>query len=118
MEIVNANIVGYYSYKSDIEIINYGVKEETTKDCAICKGSLYEPSYDTVSNNSNIIKNSEITVGKCGHFFHGDCLNNWLKSNTDCPIDKVKWHLHHIVDTTTKLALYNKKQYCQEIKRR
>ncbi len=109
MEIVSANIVGFYHYKPDFEVINYGVKQECSKECVICKRTLYEPSYDTVSDNKNIFRETEIVIGKCGHMFHADCIGSWLKNNSDCPIDKIKWCPHHVADSTTRLVLENKK---------
>ncbi len=105
MRIVSANIVGYYSYKPDIEIVYYGEKQEVSKECVICKRQLFEPSYDTVSDNKNIFRETEILIGKCGHLFHGDCMGKWLETSHDCPIDKQKWCVHRIADTTTKLEL-------------
>ncbi len=109
MEVISANIVGYYHYKPDFEVVNYGVKQECSKECVICKRTLYEPSYDTVSDNKNIFRETEIVIGKCGHLFHADCIGNWLKTSSDCPIDKIKWCPHHVADTTTRLVLDNKK---------
>jgi hypothetical protein len=105
MRIVSANIVGFYSYKPDIEINYYGECQEVSKECVICKRQLYEPSYDTMSDNKNIFRETEILIGKCGHLFHGDCMCKWLENSTDCPIDKQKWCLHRIADTTTRLEL-------------
>ncbi len=103
MRIVSSNIVGYYSYKPDIEIVCYGQNQEVSKECVICKRQLYEPSYDTMSDNKNIFRETEILIGKCGHLFHGDCLGKWLETSHDCPIDKQKWCLHRVADTTTRL---------------
>jgi hypothetical protein len=108
MEVLKLDIVGSYYYKPDIEIVSYdGSNYQYTKECVICKRSLLEPSYETVSDNKNILNDNEILIGKCGHVFHGDCLSKWLKTSDCCPIDKVKWCLHHVADTTTKLVMYN-----------
>lgn len=108
MEVLKLDIVGSYSYKPDIEIISYDENNtQYTKECIICKRGLMEPSYETLSDNKNIQNDTEILIGKCGHMFHDDCLCKWLKTSDCCPIDKVKWCLHRVADTTTKLVMYN-----------
>ncbi len=107
MEVLKLDIVGSYSYKPDIEIASYKCSDNCySKECIICKRSLFEPSYEMVSDNANILNDTEIVIGKCGHIFHGDCLGKWLKTCDTCPIDKVKWCLHRVADTTTKLVVY------------
>lgn len=107
MEVLKLDIVGSYYYKPDIEINTYDSNDKSyCKECIICKKSLFEPSYEMVSDNVNILNDTEIVIGKCGHIFHGDCLDKWLKNNDTCPIDKVKWCLHRVADTTTKLVVY------------
>jgi hypothetical protein len=110
MEVLKLDIVGSYSYKPDVEYVSYDCSSNNsqyTKECVICKRALLEPSYETLSDNKNITNKNEILIGKCGHVFHGDCLCTWLKTSECCPIDKVKWCLHRVADTTTKLVLYN-----------
>lgn len=108
MEVLKLDIIGSYSYKPDIEITSYNDKDESyRKECIICKRSLFEPSYETISDNKNLLNDTEIIIGKCGHIFHGECICNWLKTSNTCPIDKVKWCIHRIADTTTKLVVYN-----------
>jgi hypothetical protein len=116
MEVLKLDIVGSYFYKPDIEILSYEQDKLYTKECIICKRSLFEPSYETISDNKNITNDNEIVIGKCGHIFHGDCLCKWLKTGDCCPIDKVKWHCHRVADTTTNLVVYNsnKNNFCKK----
>ena len=108
MEIVGLNIKGHYFYCPDIEIENYDkhiTKDSLLKECAVCKRSIMDASYENITNNSNILLENEITIGKCGHLFHSECINSWTKINPICPIDKIKWHTLRIADSSTKLCL-------------
>lgn len=111
MKIISSNIVGYYSYKPDIQIKKYEngkeVDEPPQIECAICKVNLCEPSYETITDNKNIFRETEITLGKCGHMFHADCIDKWLKISSDCPIDHVHWCRLRELNTTTRLVLAN-----------
>lgn len=110
MEVLKLDISGSYFYKPEIEIVSYKNDNSYTKECVICKRSLFEPSYEMISDNKNIMTDTEIVIGKCGHIYHGDCLGNWLKTCDTCPIDKVKWCLHRVADTTTKLVIMDPKK--------
>ena len=55
--------------------------------CAICRNSTNEPSIDYQANPSPKNKNGlAIAVGNCGHEFHLDCIQRWLKTRSNCPL--------------------------------
>lgn len=108
MEIIKLNTTGYYFYCPDLQIENLDKhlsKKKLLNECAICKRFILEPSYDSITNNRNIVHESDITIGKCGHMYHSDCINSWLKTNNVCPIDKISWQTFRIADSFTKLVL-------------
>ena len=59
----------------------------------------------------NFIDNeTEITqILVCEHYYHHDCLKQWLKKNESCPYCKIKlglWDLAKIVSPATKAYHY------------
>ena len=113
MNILSTNMFGSYSYNNpDIDIRNYEDGQEVIKktviECVICKRNLYEPSYETITDNKKIFRDTDITIGKCGHLFHSDCIDEWIKQCDKCPIDNVKWCRHREIDSTTRLVIDNK----------
>ena len=110
MEVLKLYPIGYYHYESEIKLNLYDPNNPAyCKECVICKSSLFEPSHEVISSNSNLKSECNISIGKCGHIFHEDCLNKWLKKNNTCPIDGAIWCLHRIADTTTNLVVKNNK---------
>ena len=57
-----------YNYKND--------------DCTICRQPLSCDSIYAIENGT-FSKNREVY---CGHAFHEECINPWLKINNSCPI--------------------------------
>ncbi len=51
-------------------------------ECTICRQSLNCNSLYAIEKG---IK-STIQSGICGHMFHKECIEPWLKTNTKCPI--------------------------------
>ena len=67
---------------------------EGMQNCAICKNQLMEPSIDFQSNPSTV-DTSGLTVAKgcCGHGYHLDCIQRWIKNKTSCPLCNREWDL-------------------------
>jgi hypothetical protein len=112
LSIIKADIVGYYSFKPDFEIKNYSEKDtdKSKTECVICKRSIYEPSYEHITDNSKLQEEPQLIIGKCGHIYHNDCMTKWLSTgNKTCPIDKVEWQTYRVADSITKLVLESAK---------
>ena len=73
------------SYKYICSNISYYKND----DCTICRQSLNEDSIYAKEEN----KVSDIvTSNNCGHCFHVECINPWLKKYNKCPICTGKWN--------------------------
>ena len=67
----------------------YNFPQNTGGKCQICRRSIMAPSYEDI-NSHNLV--SRISVGKCGHAYHTECIKTYCKKNISCPIDFTHWN--------------------------
>lgn len=68
-----------------------------TDTCAICRNKLTEPSIEYQANPTRANESGlSIAWGCCGHVFHLDCIQRWLKTRNTCPICSKEWEFAKI----------------------
>jgi len=76
-------------------IWKYNFPQNTEDQCQICRRNIMAPSHEDIKNNK---LTSRITLGKCGHAFHSDCIATYAKKNVSCPIDFTHWTILKNID--------------------
>ena len=68
-------------------------------NCVICRQNLNKSS----TKYQEIGKESYIVVGKCGHSYHQECIDQWIKveKKGNCPMCSKKWEP---LDSLNKLS--------------
>jgi RING-box protein 1 len=76
---------------NSIKILNSkGYNLTTNTDCTICRCNLNTNSL----YNQDKGLDSMLIRGTCGHVFHSECIEPWLKNNNHCPICITVWSTH------------------------
>mmetsp|Transcript_39930 Transcript_39930/g.113238 ORF Transcript_39930/g.113238 Transcript_39930/m.113238 type:complete len:136 (-) Transcript_39930:204-611(-) len=70
----------------------------STDTCAICRNNLYEPSIEYQANPTGDPDHPGLSIawGCCGHVFHLDCIQRWLKTRSACPLCNKEWEFAKI----------------------
>lgn len=63
-------------------ISSWSYNLDKNSDCTICRSSL---NSDSIYNIEKGIR-STLSRGLCGHMYHTECIDPWLKNNIKCPI--------------------------------
>ena len=56
----------------NVSIIHFIFTDKMLVNCSVCLGDI------------NLF-DKEVSILNCGHFFHDNCLNDWLKQQMNCP---------------------------------
>ena len=69
------------------------------KECSICL--------------SEFDNNAMVTVLPCDvrHYFHAECIQDWSRIHTTCPLCKAEFNLAQIREMNSKLSINIKKQH-------
>ena len=64
--------VGEQALALHTEIRNYGLDLNGETTCAICMNDFDE--------------NENVRLLQCGHYFHANCVDQWLERSESCPL--------------------------------
>jgi RING-box protein 1 len=73
-----------------IQPVSYVPMSDNT-ECTICKSQLTEGCAECSEKNADDTNCCYVHLGKCGHSFHGHCIDKWTSENDTCPIDYSVW---------------------------
>jgi len=74
---------------NNINIISsWGYNLSMNTECTICRCNLNEDSLFFQDE----CKKSSIITGICGHIFHEECINPWIKKYNTCPYCSSTWN--------------------------
>lgn len=86
-----ASIISPFKIKS-INMLSTSVYNlPCNTECTICRCNLNNPSL--YKNIYDGLLKSNISIGKCSHSFHTECIDPWIKKNSHCPICIQTWSL-------------------------
>lgn len=89
------------------------------KLCGICQTEINGPSPVNLDKGKI---NTTISIGRCGHGYHTECMDEYLKTgNLSCPEDMVPWivvttiNKEEIINTINKINQVNPGNFNKQI---
>ena len=79
-------------------VATWKLGEGMNDKCALCRNKLTEPSIHGYLNPEGNKESKQIAYGQCGHRFHLDCIQRYLKFKGTCPICKKDWVMAKVED--------------------
>ena len=79
----------------------------SNQECPICWNSIHSTSNINQSKGLTC----KIIVTSCGHSFHEDCVNSWIKRNKTCPLCSNNWSISMKLDCISKSIENNKPEF-------
>ena len=70
----------------------FWIWDTSTNDCGICRNHMMNSCVECINkNNKEIDSNCKIVTGECGCSYHYHCIDNWYKTNNNCPLHNTEW---------------------------
>jgi hypothetical protein len=79
--------MGRFEIKDFKILSGWGFNLPTNTECTICRCNLNENSLYHQDKGID----STVVIGNCGHSFHHECIDPWVKKNKHCPICSTVW---------------------------
>ncbi len=74
-----------------IQPASYAPKASNEK-CSICHNHLNEKCAMCIESSQDILScECKISMGRCGHAFHGHCIEKWTTEVSTCPVEHSPW---------------------------
>lgn len=70
------------------DIVGWCVPATFQDTCAICKNHLQAPCLECESAGTQACS---YIAGRCGHAYHGHCIQRWADKKGTCPMDGHEW---------------------------
>ena len=83
---------------------SYPATDSSDGKCTLCKKDIMSVTFEDINKGQ---LRSRIVSGTCGHSYHQQCMDNFIKTNDSvCPIDGTPWN-GRVLDDVSKITTSN-----------